>query len=299
MAIERRNDDDQEYVGEAYTMLDEVMAQQIARDLAGIPVDVMVYQFPMDGKQVTGITAKGALALAQLAATKGAARLSELEPPEPQDGGDHWHSVVGVENLSTGQRFYGIADQPKEMELRDKSTRPDKFAKAKAYAKARRNAILAHFAAMEELIELFVGQQSADSGRRVIMGDTAGTVLDESRRAQVAAQQGPGPKVGQAEYDMVASAATAAGLEKQEIKGFLVRWFGVDTIKELPADKAAEAAERFRKEGAKRRGEAPTRVDDNAPVAPAGEATAAPEAADGAEALWDRDDDSLDLQPPG
>jgi len=120
-----------------FTELERRDEDQILAEIQGKVIDEMFYEFPMDGHTVTGLSWVG---------TKEIARKYgkiETEFVTLQDLGDQWMVVMKATDKQTGATLNGSSVQPKNITLRDKTEKPDKFAVQKAMSKAQRNAIRA------------------------------------------------------------------------------------------------------------------------------------------------------------
>jgi len=108
---------------------------QILAELRGELVDEMIYQFPREGKTVTGISWMG---IKEIARRYGKIDVNLVHF---EDVGDSFMVVVKAVDIEKGTGLLGTSTQPKMMKKRDGSETPDTFCVQKAMSKAQRNAI--------------------------------------------------------------------------------------------------------------------------------------------------------------
>jgi len=109
--------------------------EQILAEIQGQVIEEMVYQFPMGGRTVTGISWVG---------TKEVARRYgkiDIEPMEIRETPDAWIVIVKGRDLEKGYGLLGVSTCPKLRKKRDGSEEPNPFALQTAASKAQRNAI--------------------------------------------------------------------------------------------------------------------------------------------------------------
>lgn len=146
---------------EAYAVLDRLDEAMISSELAGLieyGAQALIYSFPIDGREVTGLSWPGAKALARWMAEKGHP-LDAAEKDFTQDE-DAWYANVKVIDKATGLGLWGTSKAKKMKQIhvvdsngnwvRNKDgswkfvEKPDEFSRTIALNKAQRNAILAH-----------------------------------------------------------------------------------------------------------------------------------------------------------
>lgn len=155
---------------DAYYLMDRMESAAMDPTVAlqavtGMKVDSLVYEFRVGGATVSGITVKGAKALAS---RRGG---FDVEAPiftqetmiiEDRNGDlmdvPAVRAVVRVRDKQTDVTFVGTVVEPKVMVTRDGRQRIDSHADRKAASKAERNAILDHFTAVTDVIESFVAE---------------------------------------------------------------------------------------------------------------------------------------------
>ena len=126
----------------------------IREELAGVSVDELVYQFPMGGKTVTGLTVYGVIAMARLAVDSMPNISIEAEEPKSYEREKSWKSLTKVtytnKVTNSSVSFWGEKSQPKEIALREpnekgETTRIDPNAEQIADVKSLRNALIKIF----------------------------------------------------------------------------------------------------------------------------------------------------------
>ena len=148
---------------EAYTVLDRLDEKEIARELAGLVeygAQELIYSFPMDGRQVTGLSWPGAKALARWMATQGHP-LDAVEK-DIRDDEETWYADVKIVDKETGLGLWGTSKADKTRTLRSGEVKEDRFSRTIALNKAQRNAILAHVP--DKMIAEFI-KQAIDEGK--------------------------------------------------------------------------------------------------------------------------------------
>lgn len=149
--------------------------QQIVDELQGRALDVMVYSFPMDGKPATGLSWKGIREVVRTLNARGFTRLRISPSHRPhfedvltEEGDPAWEVHVYAEDERNGGGAWGVAAQPKQMKLRNGSTKPDPFAKTKALSKAQRNALESLLPA--QLVEALKAQYHGEGRVKMLPG---------------------------------------------------------------------------------------------------------------------------------
>lgn len=155
---------------DAYYLMDRMESAAMDPTVAlqavtGMKLDSLVYEFKVGGSTVSGITVKGAKALASKRGS-----FEVYEPTivretmmiEDRDGNyidiPAYRATVRVKDKQTDTTFVGTVVEPAVMVTRDGRQRLDSHADRKAIAKATRNAILDHFTAVTDVIEEFVAE---------------------------------------------------------------------------------------------------------------------------------------------
>jgi len=122
---------------EAYELLDQRDEEQILAEIKGEIITEMFYEFPLEGKTVTGVSWVG---------TKEISRKYggiTMGLPKVDDLGDHYAATIQATDKRNDVTLVGTAMQPKNMTLKGGQVKPDVFAYTKAVSKAQRNAIRA------------------------------------------------------------------------------------------------------------------------------------------------------------
>lgn len=114
--------------------------EQIIAEIAGEAVKEYVYQFPMDGKTVTGLSWAG---YKELAFRRGNIQIGR---PIVEDGGDHWRCLIEATDLERNVTFWAGTHQPKSRRINNREDTgyklvTDDFAIEKAISKAQRNVL--------------------------------------------------------------------------------------------------------------------------------------------------------------
>jgi hypothetical protein len=184
----RSAEDESDLFDMSSAAFDPVVALQA---VTGMKVDSLLYKFPLQGKTVTGLTVKGAKALA--------ARRGNIEVLEPtitnttiqvETGDGQWVDVPGVRasvrvrDLKTATVFVGIACEPVVMVKRDGSQMLNRNADRVAIAKATRNGILDHFTGVTDAVEQFV-VDAEKAGKVYVMGEASEQAEAASRQIAV------------------------------------------------------------------------------------------------------------------
>ncbi len=166
-----------------YIVLDRLDEKEMARELAGLVeygAQELIYSFPIDGKQVTGLSWPGAKALARWMATQGHP-LDAVEKTIICDEGS-WYADVKMVDKETGLGLWGTAKADILRKLRSGEEKVDRFARTIALNKAQRNAILAHVP--DKMIAEFI-QQAIKEGK----------IKRVSRKEVQSAREGPQKEV--------------------------------------------------------------------------------------------------------
>lgn len=114
--------------------------EQIILELSGEVVKEFIYEFPMEGKVVRGLSWAG---FKELAFRRGNIQIGR---PIIEDGGDHWRCLVEATDLERNVTFWAGTHQRKFRRINDRDTKgyhevPDDFAVEKAISKAQRNVL--------------------------------------------------------------------------------------------------------------------------------------------------------------
>jgi hypothetical protein len=127
-----------------YELMERKDEEQILAEMRqGGVIDEYFYSFSQKGRQVTGISYAGIMALAQ---QRGDFQLGEMSI---SDFGDCYIAKVKAKDNQTGVEAWGVASQPKSMHISEMYARkigsktksiPDEFAITKVASKATRNA---------------------------------------------------------------------------------------------------------------------------------------------------------------
>lgn len=171
---------------EAYAVLDRLDEAMISSELAGLleyGAQELIYSFKIDGRDVTGLSWKGAKALARWMAEKGHP-LDAAEKDITQDE-DTWFADVKIVDKSTGLGLWGTskAKKMKEIHVVDGARnwvknpdgswkyfeKPDEHSRTIALNKAQRNAICAHVP--DKMIAQFIKKATSDGRARQVSPD--------------------------------------------------------------------------------------------------------------------------------
>lgn len=119
----------------------------IMEELQGRALEVMLYDFPQDGKRTIGFSWTGIAEGVNTLNRRGFTRIRispEYEPKfeeiELAGGKRAVRCMVYAEDLAHGSGNYGVAEQPLKIRKRNGDEIPDPFAHRKALSKAQRNA---------------------------------------------------------------------------------------------------------------------------------------------------------------
>lgn len=147
--------------------IDRMDEEQIIQEIAGEAVKEYIYEFPMDGKTVRGLSWVG---YKELAWRRGNIQIGK---PLIEDGGDHWRCLVEATDLARNVTFWAGTHQPKMRRINNREgagyreTRDD-FAIEKAISKAQRNVLknlIPHTIQMAA-IEAIAGGKTMPTARR-------------------------------------------------------------------------------------------------------------------------------------
>lgn len=148
---------------DVYRAMDQADEEMILDELQERLTGVMVYSFSQDGQQITDLSYEGISECARTLNARGFTRMRVAKDVQPivneirEEGQDWIRVAVYVEDEKTGGGDWGVAVEPKKMQLRPDTAarwrkRPDKpdpdehnrvwdkFALTKAMSKAKRNA---------------------------------------------------------------------------------------------------------------------------------------------------------------
>ncbi len=140
---------------EAFEKADEQAI--VAHMTGGAQLQAYVYSFPMEGKQIVGVSWKGAQEIARLVG-----HIEVLPDIKVEERDDAFYGLVRVKDLRSNVVFVGASRQEKMMTLRDGRVKPNRFAFVLAINKAERNGILD---LVDESIKQKIIQGFIDSGR--------------------------------------------------------------------------------------------------------------------------------------
>lgn len=159
--------------------------------VTGMRADSLLYKFPLQGKEVIGITVGGAKAM--MSARGGfevyRPEFEECEVPVANNDGD-WVNVPGIRAIvrvhdkRQDVTFIGVAEEAAVMVKRDGTQRLNPMASRVAASKATRNAALDHFTRVQDVIEKFAAQAIADK-RVYVMGESDAQAEEVSRALDV------------------------------------------------------------------------------------------------------------------
>jgi hypothetical protein len=209
-------------VNDAYYLMDRLDSAamdptEALQAVTGMRIDALVYEFPVAGKTVSGISVKGAKALA---ARRGG--FDVLEPTvtretmviEDRDGNlmdvPAYRAVVRVRDTRSDTTFLGVCVEQGVMVTKDGRQRLDNMADRKAISKATRNAILDHFTAVTDAIEAFVSE-ARKAGQVFVMGETS----SEAERVSQAIAVNKAKRLARQKTPM---GKTEAGLFRQRVE---------------------------------------------------------------------------------
>ena len=145
--------------------IDRMDEEQIVLELAGDGVGDYVYQFPMDGKQIQGLSWAG---YKELAYRRGN---YVIEKPEVEDVGDHIRVLIRATDLQHNVTLWAGTHQPKMRRVKADgggySMKLDDFAFEKAISKAQRNVLknLIPHGVVKLAIEAVLGGKAMPAGR--------------------------------------------------------------------------------------------------------------------------------------
>jgi len=120
-----------------FEILEKRDEEQILAEAQGNIIKEMFYKFPIDGKQVTGISWVGTKEIAR--------RYGGIKMGLPQVTvlDDQYVCSVQATDVKNDVTLIGSSMQPKNMTLKNGDIKPDRFAYVKVTSKAQRNAIRA------------------------------------------------------------------------------------------------------------------------------------------------------------
>jgi len=136
---------------EAFERADEQAI--VAHMTGGAQLQAYVYSFPMEGKQIVGVSWKGAQEIARLVG-----HIEVLPDIKVEERDDAFYGLVRVKDLRSNVVFVGASRQEKMMTLRDGRVKPNRFAFVLAINKAERNGILdlVDESIKQQIIEKFI-----------------------------------------------------------------------------------------------------------------------------------------------
>lgn len=215
---------------EAYTVLDRLDEKEIARELAGLVeygAQDLIYSFPIEGRQVTGLSWPGAKALARWMATQGHP-LDAVEK-DISDDEETWYADVKIIDKETGLGLWGTSKADKMRTLRSGEVKEDRFSRTIALNKAQRNAILAHVP--DKMIAAFI-KQAIEEGkvRRVSPNEVQRTRVPPRRevKPRAASSKRTQLKFGRVDLNIIRTNINALGVVDdvdvwEQDNGFYVR----------------------------------------------------------------------------
>lgn len=125
-----------------FEMIEAWDENQITEEMKGKIIEEYFYEFDVGGKKVVGISFSGTKHVGRKMAELGQPIV--IQKVVIEETPDEFIAEAHAVNNKTGFGMIGLAVQPKMMTLRDKSKKPDSFARVKAHSKAQRNAIRNH-----------------------------------------------------------------------------------------------------------------------------------------------------------
>ena len=245
-------------VGDAYHLMDRL--ESAAQDptvalaaISGMKVDAAIYKFRVGSSgEVVGITHKGAKVLmsrrgdldvldAKVERTTVRVRNGEGE----EEDVDAWSATVRVKDLRNNVTFLGQCTEPAVLIRKDGSRLIDDMADRKAVTKATRNAILDHFAGVEDYITQFVKERIAagdafvggepDAQAEEVSRQIAATATKRKAREQIPIGDSGAKRLVQRVADLESEAKLQPGALAGEFgKWRSARWPGLKT-QEIPA----------------------------------------------------------------
>ena len=124
-------------MSEKFEIMEQRDEDQILAEAKGHIIKEMFYKFPIDGKEVVGMSWVGTK---EIARRYGGIKMGI---PVVTDLGDQYACSVQATDTKNDVTLVGSSLQPKMMKKRDGSEVPDRFAYTKVTSKAQRNAIRA------------------------------------------------------------------------------------------------------------------------------------------------------------
>lgn len=184
---------------DVFRVMDAADEDQILSELQDRLTGIMVYSFEQDGQKITDLSYEGITECARTLNARGFTRMRVAKDVPPrveefrEDGIDYVRASVYVEDERTGGGDWGIATEPKRMQLKantaarwrknpakanlvdDEGRVWDKFALTKALSKAKRNAYrsLIPLQLRQVLIAQFLGDPSKVRTLRQAAGSAA------------------------------------------------------------------------------------------------------------------------------
>ena len=118
-----------------YEIMEKRDEEQILAEAQGNIIEEMFYKFPINGKEVTGISWVGTK---EIARKYGGIRMGL---PNVTEMNESFVCSIQAEDTRNEITLVGSSQQPKNMTLRSGEVKPDPFAYVKCVSKAQRNAI--------------------------------------------------------------------------------------------------------------------------------------------------------------
>lgn len=115
--------------------LERIDEQLIEAELAGEVVEKFVYSFTGAGRTVQGLTWPGVRFIAKRVGK------IEMETMDTVESPDSWIVKVRAVDRKSGVAMFGLAQQSKNLRIRDGRTQPDPFSLEKCSSRAMRNAM--------------------------------------------------------------------------------------------------------------------------------------------------------------
>jgi hypothetical protein len=147
---------------EAFEKADDLAI--VAHMTGGTQLQVYVYSFSMDGKQIVGVSWRGAQEIARLVGN-----IEVLPDIKVEEREDAYYGLVRVKDLRSNVVFVGAARQEKTIKLRSGEEKPNRFAFVQAINKAERNGILL---LVDETIKEQIIEKFKASGRSLAIQPT-------------------------------------------------------------------------------------------------------------------------------
>ena len=119
----------------SYIILERRDETQILEEFKGNVIEEYVYDFDVGGRHVTGLSYAGVKAIAL--------KMGGIHVDEPilVDYGSYWLCKVKAKDMQRDMEMWGVATQPKKIQLRNGNEINDDFCIQKVVSKAERNAL--------------------------------------------------------------------------------------------------------------------------------------------------------------